>query len=198
MRLGPEPHGATPLEDDELEGLIPDYVTTRLDLDRAEADNINSALPDARRLAKAAGPEGVLCHRFLMDLHRRMFRNVWKWAGKQRVTEKNIGVDPALVAESIKRTFDDATFWHEHGTYPRHEVAVRIHHTLVWIHPFPNGNGRCTRLIADLYLEAMAEPSLTWGGKSLVHDSEIRGVYMKALRAADAGSYAPLLEFVRR
>jgi Fic-DOC domain mobile mystery protein B len=197
MRIGPEPLGATPLEDDELEGLIPDYVATRSDLNRAEADNIVSALPAAHRLARVAGPPQIFTNGFLMGLHRRMFCDVWKWAGTQRRRETNVGVDPSLIAVSTKQVFDDAIYWHNHETYATDEIAVRIHHRLVLVHPFPNGNGRCTRLIADLYLASIGEVSLRWGQASLEESGRSRRAYIKSLQLADRGDYSAILAFAR-
>jgi Fic-DOC domain mobile mystery protein B len=197
VRIGAEPFGATPLEDDELEGLIPDYVATRSDLNRAEADNINSALPAVQRLARAAGPSKIFTNGFLMDLHRRMFCDVWKWAGTQRRRETNVGVDPYVIATSTKQVLDDATYWHEHQTYPMIEIAVRVHHRLVSVHPFPNGNGRCTRLIADLYLEAVGEVPLAWGRAHLENAGGARSAYIKSLQLADRGDYSAILMFAR-
>jgi Fic-DOC domain mobile mystery protein B len=197
MRIGPEPFGATPLEDDELEGLIPDYVATRSDLNRAEADNIVSALPAAHRLARAAGPTRILTNGFLMDLHRRMFCDVWKWAGTQRRRETNVGVDPSVIAVSTKQVFDDAIYWYNHETYASDVIAVRLHHRLVLVHPFPNGNGRCTRLIADLYLASIGEVSLRWGQASLEEGGRSRSTYIKSLQLADRGDYSAILAFAR-
>lgn len=124
-----------------------------------------------------------------------MFCDVWTWAGQQRKRETNIGVDPAQIAERVKVVLDDAAYWHAHGTYPAEEAAVRLHHRLVAIHPFPNGNGRCTRLIADLYLRSVGADRLGWGGSDLATEGDLRSDYLEALRAADAGDYEPLLLF---
>jgi Fic-DOC domain mobile mystery protein B len=197
MSIGPAPPGATPLSEEELEGLIPDYIATRSDLNRAEADNIISALPAVQRLARSEGPTNVLTNGFLMDLHRRMFCDVWKWAGTQRRRETNIGVDPSTIATSTEQALDDAIYWHEHETYATNEIAVRIHHRLVAIHPFPNGNGRCTRLVADLYLIAMNAPRLTWGHMSPQESGANRSTYITGLQLADRGDYVSLLAFAK-
>jgi Fic-DOC domain mobile mystery protein B len=197
VNIGSEPPGATPLNGDELEGLIPDYVATRSDLNRAEADNITNALPEAQRRARRVGPVGIFTNGFLMDLHHRIFCNVWTWAGTQRRRETNIGVDPINIATSAKQAMDDAIYWHEQETFAANEIAVRTHHRLVAIHPFPNGNGRCTRLVVDLYLVAIGAPPLTWGRALLEESGETRSTYIRGLQLADRGDYSSLLEFAQ-
>ncbi len=124
-----------------------------------------------------------------------MFDQTWKWAGTYRKTEKNIGVALHLILESIGNLLGDARFWLEHETYPIHELAVRFHHRLVWIHPFPNGNGRHARLVADLMTRKYGGKDLTWGSKELVAEGNARHAYLEALRAADAGDLRPLTLF---
>ena len=97
----------------------------------------------------------------------------------------------------LRNLLDDTRFWIEHGTYEPDEIAARFHHRLVWIHPFPNGNGRHARTAADLLLVAMGKPRFTWGRENLVDAGQTRQAYVDALRAADAHDYGPLLAFVR-
>lgn len=192
-----EPDGSTPLDGDDLEGLIPKHLGTRSDLNEAEFENLLASLPWARTLAERLDPTELLVPHRLFELHRRMFGDVWRWAGTQRRRETNIGVDPAHIAERVKVALDDAAYWHVQQTHPPDEIAVRLHHRLVAIHPFPNGNGRCTRLMADLYLRSFGEPELTWGGRALDRAGALRTSYLVALRAADQGDLEPLLAFVR-
>lgn len=196
--IGSESDGATPLDEDDLDGLIPDFVATRGDLNVVESENITRALPWARRRATSGGPTAVLDYGFLIALHRRMFGDVWRWAGTQRKRATNIGVEPAQIPEQAKTAIDDARYWHEHETYPVDEIAARLHQCLVAVHPFPNGNGRCTRLIADLYLLSVGEPSFTWGAAgTLGNAGDARQEYLAALRSADGDDYEPLLVFAR-
>jgi Fic-DOC domain mobile mystery protein B len=196
--IGPEPDGATPLDEDDLEGLIPEFVATRGDLNLVESENITKALPWAQARAAQRGPGGVLDYAFLFELHKRMFGDVWKWAGTQRKRVTNIGVEPAQISEQTKQAIDDARYWHDHETFPADELAARVHRRLVAVHPFPNGNGRCTRLIADLYLVSRGEARFTWGsGGNLDEDGDARQIYLDALRATDGDDYAPLLAFAR-
>lgn len=190
--LLPQDDGSTPLTDEESEGLKPSYVTTHGELNAAEQDNILQADGWASRYKNK-----VLNRDFLNDLHQRMFGNVWKWAGKYRQTGKNIGVDAYRIATDLQELIDDCTYWIEHSTYNPDEIAARFHHRLVYIHPYPNGNGRHARLAADLLLRSMDGERFTWGRTNLVDPGATRAQYTDALRAADGHDYAPLLEFVR-
>jgi Fic-DOC domain mobile mystery protein B len=110
----------------------------------------------------------------------------------------NIGVDPSQIAMHTKQTLDDAIWWHNNDVFDADERAVRIHRRLVAVHPFPNGNGRCTRLLADLYLTAIGHPIFTWGaGGNLDEDGDVRRRYLEAPHAADADDYGPLVVFAR-
>ncbi|MBR6154094.1 MAG: mobile mystery protein B [Treponema sp.] len=134
---------------------------------------------------------------FLRKLHKKMFGDVWIWAGEYRSTEKNIGIAPYQIPSKIMQLFDDVKFWIENKTYSNHEIAVRLHHKLVQIHPFPNGNGRLSRLMADLVLNELEGTKLYWGDANLATVSEIRLKYIESLRKADAGDYNDLLNFTR-
>lgn len=185
--------GATLLDRNELDGLIPDWIATQGDLDAAEFDNVRAGHEWAQ---SRLGKRNVLDDGFLRELHKRMFQNVWKWAGQYRRTERNIGVAPADIASGVRTLVDDVRYWDEHHTYPRDECAARLHHRLVWIHPFANGNGRTTREFADLYLRVHGAESFTWG-RNLGNAAMARDRYLAALRAADAGDYRALIDFVR-
>lgn len=127
-----------------------------------------------------------------------MLGDVWKWAGTQRKRVTNIGVEPARIPEQTRQAIDDARYWHVHETFPADELAARVHRRLVAVHPFPNGNGRCTRLMADLYLISRGEARFTWGaGGNLGEGGGARRTYLEALRAADADDYEPLVAFAR-
>jgi Fic-DOC domain mobile mystery protein B len=188
------PDGATPLYPDELEGLKFKHVSTRGELDQLEQAGITEGL---KWLDKQKHPD-VLSETFVLELHKRLFGSVWKWAGKFRRTEKYIGVDPIQVAIQLRQLLDDATYWVEHGTYAPKELAARFHHKLVFIHPFPNGNGRHARIMADAVLtKLLNEPAIDWaGGYRLEAMNERRDQYIAALRAADGHDMSALLEFV--
>jgi Fic-DOC domain mobile mystery protein B len=182
----------TLLAAEECEGLIPSYITLRHELNEAEQINIGAALrwTDARK-------RDVLDREFLSELHRRMFGDVWRWAGQYRTTARNIGVDAYRIVTEVQQSIDDAKYWVEHATYPPDEIAVRFSHRLVAIHPFPNGNGRFSRLVGDLLTGQLGQPPFTWGRATLVDSGETRARYVEALRAADNHDIGPLLLFVR-
>ncbi len=183
---------STPLTHEEREGLIPSYITLRSELNEAEQSNILEAAEWA-----FARKRDVLDERFLTNLHQRMFGRVWRWAGQFRTTDRNIGVDPYRIPVDLRQLLDDCRYWIEHDSYPPDEIAARFHHRLVFIHPFPNGNGRHARLATDLLLHNLGRPRFSWGQANLVDASETRQRYVAALRAADHHDIGPLLEFVR-
>lgn len=196
--IGPEPSGATPIEAEDLEGLIPDFVATRADLNQVEFENITKALPWAHRQARLIGPKGILDYAFMLALHRRMFGDVWTWAGTQRRRVTNIGVEPHTIATQSRLLLDDATFWHTNAVFGPDELAARIHCRLVSVHPFQNGNGRCTRLMADLYLTSIGADPFAWGSANLDADGSGRATYIAALiKAAGSDDYADLIRFAR-
>ena len=189
-----EPDGATPLDPDEMEGLKYPHVTTRGQLDELEQANIEQGLAWIARRRRGS----IFDDAFVRTLHKRLFGDVWTWAGEYRLTEKNIGIDPLHIAVQLRTLLDDARYWAEHHVYPPLEAAARFHHRMVQIHPFPNGNGRHARIAADIMLEeTYKHPPVAWAsGFDLQADNERRNQYIAALRAADAGDIAPLLAFV--
>ncbi len=186
--------GQTPLDPDEANGLIPNWVATRGDLNEAETDNINRAYAWAHSALRRR--EQVASDSFLRGLHAAMFGLVWTWAGTYRTTERNIGVAPHQIGMQLRLLFDDTQAWREFNTYPVDEQAYRLHHRLTAIHPFPNGNGRSSRLMADYYLTQSGAAPFTWGAMRIPRAS-VRTTYLQAIRAADCGNYAALADFVR-
>jgi Fic-DOC domain mobile mystery protein B len=188
--------GQTPLEEDEKRDLIPSIIT-RQDLDAFEQENILEARKWVMQRSVLSRVD-IFTEKFLLDLHRRMYSQVWKWAGKYRKTNKNIGVDSYQISTELYKLLGDASFWIEHQTYLISDLAVVFHHRLVKIHLFPNGNGRHARLCADIIVAKFGAPMLTWGGNSsLIGFSDLRQNYINALREADSGNYHPLLVFAR-
>ena len=182
----------TPLEAEEREQLIPTYITTRAELN--EAEQVNIAQADEWAFSRK---RNVLDEAFLRRLHQRMLNQVWKWAGTFRTTARNIGIDAYRIPVELRQLVDDVRFWVESETYPPDEIAVRFHHRLVSIHPFPNGNGRHARLAADLLAKQLGRSRLTWGSTNLVDADETRAQYVAALRAADNHDIEPLMAFAR-
>lgn len=183
---------STPLSPDERAELILSYITQRRELNEAEQANIVEA-----ELWALTRKRDVLSERFLRQLHKRMFGKVWKWAGKIRQSERNIGVEPWRINTELAQLLSDTAFWIENGTYALDEIAARFHHRLVWIHPFANGNGRHARLTTDLLLIANGGERFTWGSVNLVDATATRRAYVDALRAADQHEMESLFAFVR-
>jgi Fic-DOC domain mobile mystery protein B len=191
-----EPDDATPLAPPEREGLRQSWITHRCDLNEAEQENIAKGAAWAWR-QRGLTTAKLLVDGFAQQLHRRMFGDVWEWAGVYRQTERNIGVAPFRIASELAGLFDDVRYWIAHDTYPVDEIATRFHHRLVSIHPFPNGNGRHARLMADLLVVKLGREAFGWGGGELADAGELRRRYVAALRAADGHDIGPLLAFAR-
>lgn len=189
-----EPDGATPLDPDEMQGLKFQHVTTRGELDELEQANIEQGLA---WIARRRGGT-IFDDRFVRTLHKRLFGDVWAWAGEYRLTEKNIGIDPVLISTQLRNLLDDARYWAENDVFPPLEAAAHFHHRMVQIHPFPNGNGRHARIAADILLdEIYNHPPVAWAsGFDLQADNERRDAYIAALRAADRGEISLLLRFI--
>ena len=186
------PDGATPLDPNELDGLKPKHITTQGELDQLEQANISSGL---RWLSRQRGQ--VLTEEFALALHKRLFGEVWDWAGTFRKTGKNIGIDPRHIQVELHALLNDLRYWADNKTYSPLEAAVRFHHRLVKIHAFPNGNGRHARIMADAILTDVyhAKPIDWAGGQDLQKMNERRVAYIAALKAADGEDYAPLFAF---
>ncbi len=193
-RWGVDPPGATPLEAEDFEELIPTDIATRSDLNAVERDNIVAARLWAFTGRPITDVQQLFETTTVDEIHRRMFGNVWKWAGKRRTRATTIGVTPTQIVTQLKDTLDDVRYWHDHATFDPVETAVRVHHRLVFVHPYVNGNGRHARLVADLYLHIVDGSSLRWGpDESEASDS--RAAYIAALRKADEGDYSPLIVY---
>ena len=192
-----EPEDATPLEPGERNGLLQSWITHRKDLNEAEQENIVAGAAWARGRRRLP-IDRMLTDDFVRTLHKRMFGEVWEWAGTFRSTERNIGIQAYRIAVELTNLLGDVRYWVEHATFPPDEIAIRFHHRLVAIHPFPNGNGRHARLAADLLVEKLGRQPFSWGGGSLADVGELRARYVTALRSADNHDIGPLLAFARR
>jgi Fic-DOC domain mobile mystery protein B len=192
--------GATPLDADEAQGLMPRHISTQGQLNEWEQNNIAQAqawLANSRTQALWREP---LTEGYVLQLHKRMFNQTWRWAGQFRSTGKNIGVDPAHIAVRLRDLLADTQYWLQHNTYPLDEAAARFHHRLVSIHPFANGNGRHASLMTDVLLIRQGAQAFTWGAttaKQLTAVGDVRSRYLEALRAADTREFALLPAFVR-
>jgi Fic-DOC domain mobile mystery protein B len=188
--------GQTPLDEDEKEDLLIQSIATRGELDEFEQQNIEDTIQWS--LTRRFKSEQILSESFIQELHKRMYRNVWRWAGEYRKTNKNIGVNKLEIPIALRSLIDDASYWLENNVYDPEEFAIRFKHRLVSIHCFPNGNGRHSRMIADIIVEKIfQQPVFSWGSKSLSDEKESRGKYLLALRKADKGDFSLLLKFAR-
>ena len=188
------PEGATPIDPNETEGLKIKHIATREELNRFEQDNINEAVQwmGARRKGD------ILTEKFIKTLHKKMFGKVWSWAGSFRRSDKNIGGDWKHIPVHLHKLLEDVRYWIKQQTYPPDEIAVRLHHKLVWIHMFPNCNGRHARLMTDIFVTTiLKQKPFSWSGKNIEIGDEVRSKYLAALRKADNGDYSMLLAFVR-
>ncbi len=188
------PEGATPLDADEAAGLLLTHITNRSELDRWEQENIAEAEAAVFRRKQ----KDVLTETYIKRLHKKMFGNVWRWAGNFRSTGKNIGVPAWQIAIELRNMCADCAVWIEHNTFSPDEIGVRFHHRLTAIHPFPNGNGRHVRLMTDIVLvHLLNRKPFTWGSGNLVNVGDCRLHNINALRSADRQDYEPLRGFVR-
>ena len=187
------PPGATPLDPDEIGGLVPTHITRRGELDEWEAQNILKV----EAWLHGRLPRDILTIHFVKQLHKRMFDDTWEWAGKFRTSEKNIGIDPLYIAVRTGDLCGDVEAQLANGEMAIDEIAARFHHRMVSIHPFANGNGRHARMIADVLLKTRGAERFSWGGGNLDNAGMARERYIAALRAADAKDYGSLLKFVR-
>lgn len=188
--------GQTPLDEDEKEGLLIKTITTHGELDEFEQLGVEKA--NEWLLGRKLDTSKILTEDFVKELHKRMFSDVWKWAGEFRKTNKNIGIDKFEIGIELKKLLDDCRFWIENKTFSEDEVALRLSHRMVLIHPFANGNGRHSRLIADVLInKGFGKPYFTWGSSNLVKKGETRTQYLNALKEADKFNYKALTEFAR-
>lgn len=187
-----EPDDATPLTPEEQRELIPAHIADRRDLNKAEQENIVRAQDWALGTRRE-----LLTERFILELHKRMLGEVWRWAGKFRRTERNLGIPFYEIPIALRLLIGDTKAWIQFASYPPDEIAVRFHHRLVQIHPFPNGNGRHSRLMADLFIMKIGEERFSWGRANLQDAGAMRRRYIAALQAADKHDYRPLLDFAR-
>jgi len=197
MGLEPEEiDSQPPLDEDEKMGLLIPTVATRAELDEFEQQNIEKAIQWT--MEKSFRPGIIFTEDFVRNVHRRMYNDVWAWAGEFRKTNKNLGIDYWQISIELKKLLDDARYWHENKSYQPEEIAVRFKHRIVSIHCFPNGNGRHSRLMADIIIEKIYKQSVfSWGTAKLSSDGDIRSDYLKAVKAADYNNYSLLLDFAR-
>tara|TARA_R110000868_G_scaffold14075_14_gene65786 strand:+ start:1205 stop:1801 length:597 start_codon:yes stop_codon:yes gene_type:complete len=188
--------GQTPLDEDEKEGLKIKSITTQNELDEFEQYNIEKAVEWTMRVNLK--PDKILTEKFIKDLHKKMYGDIWRWAGEFRKSNKNIGTNWTQIGIELKNLIDDTKYWLENNTYSPEEIAIRFKHRIVAIHCFPNGNGRHSRMMADIIIEFIfGKEIFSWHKSNMVQADMTRKVYITALREADNGNINPLIEFAK-
>ena len=184
----------TLLDEDEKEGLKNIAVTTRNELNQLEQLNIEKAIEWT--IHRNFIEDQILTEEFIKKLHERMMGDVWDWAGTFRRSDTNFGVEWTSINIELRKLLDDSRFWIRNKTYSPDEIAIRFKHKLVNIHCFPNGNGRHSRLMADILIEKVFKKEVfTWNRFNLVNPDETRRAYIHAIQQADQGDLNPLIHF---
>jgi Fic-DOC domain mobile mystery protein B len=195
MNLFTPGDGNTPLSPEEQEDLMPN-LATKEELNEWERQNILEAYSWALE-PKRISRQDPLTEPYVRELHLRMFDQTWKWAGRYRTTEKNIGIPHHQIRDSLAALLGDVRYWLEHRTFVADEIAIRFHHRLVFIHPFAKGNGRHARLMADVLAQRQNRPIFTWGSADIAQAGDFRRSYLEALRGADKNDMRALMAFAR-
>lgn len=190
--------GQTPLDPDEQEGLLITSITTHEELNEWEQRNIEKAIHWTITRRKRFTGKEILTEQFIYQLHKRMFGDIWQWAGTFRNSNKNIGVDKFQISSTLRMLLDDCRYWIENKAFSEDEIAIRFKHRIVCIHCFANGNGRHSRLMADIIIEKILGKSVfSWGSRDLIQNSTFRSIYLNALKQADLNNFEPLILFAR-
>ena len=188
--------GQTPLDENEKEGLKIKSITTQGELDEFEQLNIQEAVEWTIRTN--LNVERILTEKFIKDLHKKMYGNVWKWAGEFRKSDKNIGISWPQIGIELKKLIDDTEYWINNNTFSAEEISIKFKHRIVAIHCFPNGNGRHSRIMADIMMEFIfGKEIFSWHKSNMVKPNDIRKQYITALKKADNGNIEPLIKFAK-
>ena len=188
--------GQTPLDEGEKEGLKIKSITTQEELDEFEQLNIEKAVEWTIR--SNLKPERILTEKFIKDLHKKMYGDVWNWAGEFRRSDNNIGIKWTQIGLELKNLFDDTKYWIDNKTFSPEEISIRFKHRIVAIHCFPNGNGRHSRMMADIIIESIfGKEIFSWHKSNMVKADKTRKAYITALKEADNGNINPLIEFAK-
>lgn len=188
--------GQTPLDEGEKEGLKIKSITTQEELDEFEQLNIEKAVEWTIR--SNLKPERILTEKFIKDLHKKMYGDVWNWAGEFRRSDKNIGIKWTQIGLELKNLLDDTKYWIDNKTFSPEEISIRFKHRIVAIHCFPNGNGIHSRMMADIIIESIfGKEIFSWHKSNMVKADETRKKYIEALRKADNGNINPLIKFAK-
>jgi Fic-DOC domain mobile mystery protein B len=188
--------GQTPLDEEEKEGLKIKSITIKGELDEFEQLNIEKAVEWT--IHSKLKPDNILTEKFIKNLHKKMYNDVWKWAGEFRKTKKNIGIPWIQIPIELKNLLNDTKYWIENKTYSPEEIAIRFKHRIVSVHCFPNGNGRHSRMMADIIIESIfGKEIFSWHQSNMVKPNEVRKEYITALKKADNGDITALIKFAK-
>lgn len=183
----------TSLDPDERLGLKIKSIASLEELNFFEQKNIEKAIEWSMK--KNLSSKEILSVHFLDSLHKKMYGDVWAWAGKHRLTNKNIGVDKFQIPVKIQSLLEDCKYWILHKIFAEDEIAIRLKHKIVSIHIYANGNGRHSRLLADIFLEKVFQKKIfSWGRNTNLENNKR---YILAIQKADLGNYEDLLSFAR-
>jgi len=186
--------GQTPLDEEELEGLLIPSITTKRELNEHEELNIQNAL--TWLYSVRINKEKILDDLFIRQIHHKMYHQVWDWAGKYRTSGKNIGIEWTQISTQLKNLLEDTKLWIKAEAFSPEETCIRFKHKLVSIHCFPNGNGRHSRVLADILIEKLFDKkAFVWGNANLTSEGEMRAKYIAALKEADNNKYEALINF---
>ncbi len=189
-------NSTTLLNPEEINGLKIKSISTQGEIDEFEQQNIEKAIQWT--FGKKLTAETLISEKFILAIHRKMFSDVWKWAGEFRKSEKNLGIPSYKIQSELKMLLDDTLYWIQNGTYTKDEICIRFKHRLVSIHCFANGNGRHSRLMADLISESIfRNPVFSWGTRTLTSSIQAREYYLSAINSADQLDYEPLIKFAK-
>ncbi len=186
--------GETPID---ISDLKVKGISNRAQLSVVEAENIRKVIVKylSKRPTRKMAPFDLS---WFKRLHKQMFGDVWRWAGRIRREDLNIGVRWSLIETSLQELADDLAYWERDGTNVL-ERATRLHYRAVFIHPFQNGNGRWARMLANILLKRNDGSVTEWPDPELGDAaSSIRGEYLTALQAADHGEIEPLMALHQR
>ncbi len=189
MPLTPE-YGETPVDDDEAQALTPEILEQLgQSVSKADIFAIEQAIEaevTANTVVKIIegdlGLSDLLADFFIRDLHRQLYGDIWTWAGKYRQRELNIGIAPESIAAELRTSLQNMLYRFEHtADWDARQFGIAVHAETVRIHPFTDGNGRTTRLLANLIFLAAQD-----GEQLQEYDWDMdKDAYISLLRAYD-------------
>lgn len=146
-------------------------------------------------------PEGPLTVADLQHWHRLWLGNVYAWAGQERSVNlgkggfqfASAGLLPDLLSDFERKCLMTLTpCGHLAPDELVHAIAV-THVELIVIHPFREGNGRLSRLLADVMAVQAGHEPLDYSNWE-----QNKPHYIGAIHAGFSGDYGPMSRFVAR